>query len=276
MKIIYIHIGDKFPEYHKDSLKQTQKFYDGEIINIFGDKANEFLSRNENNKKFNKINFLNNNGLGNFWSVTLQRLFILEQIMLENDYNDIIHLENDNLIYVNPNEFIGSLQQEYVNCIAINPLTEKLSTASFIYIPNYKSIKRVNDMIINYLSLGENELKKINDYCMVNEMLLLKMVERLNSSFIKYLPALPKDINKLNLLFDPASYGQFLGGTPFHNPGFTDESHYIGQQINNWNISALFKESLPIVSENINGISRDFRLVNLHIHSKRLSDFTCY
>jgi len=72
------------------------------------------------------------------------------------------------------------------------------------------------------------------------------------------------------MLFDPGSYGQFLGGTNNgHGPGFTDSEHFIGDHINQGKIKKVeFVDGCPFVD----GI----KLFNLHVHSKNLELFANY
>ena len=275
MSLIYINIGNT-PDYLNTSFSQSTK-YASSVQLISGELSNNYLSRNENNKIFNQISFLNKYGLGNFWSVTLQRLFILEQYMLENNKFNIFHIENDVLIYENPEIFVDNFKKIYRDKLIINPLTNHLSTAAYIFIPSYKSIKRVNDKLIEYLSLGEQKLIELTGEEMINEMVLLKLIER-TTDFIDYLPAFPSDKVDYNFYyevfgyyFDPASWGQFLDGTPNHPPGFVDKRHYIGQEImkNGYKID-LIKGRPYIIDDKY---KMKYKLANLHIHSKNLHKF---
>lgn len=272
MNLIYIHIGNEFPNYYYDSIKQSQKFYFGDIYSIVGNQAEELLSRNENNKKFNQISFLNKYGLGNFWSVTFQRLFVLEQIILENDFTDIVHIENDIMIYENPLNFLEQFKEVSNNeKILINPLINNHSTAAYIFIPNYKAIKNVNDRMVELLSLGESKLQELTNTTMINEMVLLNLVSK-TTNYIDFLPSLPTDehFDKFGICFDPASYGQYLGGTPNgFAPGFTDLRHYVGEKIFKNEVKPIFENHKPYFVYN----DKEYKLANLHVHCKNLNKF---
>lgn len=274
MNFVYVHIGDKFPDYHYVSLKQTQKYFNGKVYDIFGKEANDLLSRNENNKEFEKVNFLNKYGLGNFWSVTFQRMFVIEQLMKENNLEDVIHIENDVLIYENPEKYLDFFEDKFkkLNLVAINTLTENHSTFANVYIPNYKSLEKLNGKLIELLSLGEEKLIELSGETMINEMVLLRMIYKLGFDLIKeevfvnYLPYLP---NELGIVWDSASYGQYLGGTPFHSPGFIDDRHFIGQYIKEKNVKIIWENQETFIDDSEN----KYKLANLHIHSKNLKAF---
>lgn len=274
MNLIYVHVGDNFPDYHYVSLTQTTKYFKGNIFDLYGKEANDLLSRNENNKEFTKVNFLNKYGMNNFWSVTFQRMFVIEQYMKENNLEDVIHIENDVLIYENPEKYLDFFENNFkkLNLVAINTLTENHSTFAYVYIPNYISLEKLNRKMIELLSLGEQKLIELSGEAMINEMILLRMIYKFGFDLIKeevfvnYLPYLP---NELGIVWDSASYGQYLGGTPFHSPGFIDDRHFIGQYIKEKNIKIIWENHEPFIVEGENR----YKLANLHIHSKNLKAF---
>jgi hypothetical protein len=89
---------------------------------------------------------------------------------------------------------------------------------------------------------------------------------------------LPMMCEEDGFVFDPGSYGQFLGGTNnFHDPGFIDSEHYIGSMLKDRLIYVGWDSSGPYVLDNSRPWtpknSKKFKLFNLHIHSKALEDF---
>jgi hypothetical protein len=103
---------------------------------------------------------------------------------------------------------------------------------------------------------------------MPNEMQLLAGIAKRKPELIKTLNILPS--NGVNFLFDPSSYGQYFGGTHAgHQPGFTQKSHIVGDQIINENINPIMIENKPLVLKD----GKTYSLVNLHIHSKKTKLF---
>ena len=99
-------------------------------------------------------------------------------------------------------------------------------------------------------------------------MQLLAGIAKRKPELIKTLDILPS--NEVNFLFDPSSYGQYFGGTHAgHQPGFTQKSHIIGEQIINENITPLMIEDKPYVLRD----EKNYPLINLHIHSKKTKLF---
>jgi hypothetical protein len=267
MTLIFVHIGNEFPNYHEYALRQAEKYFSGDILCITGNEANYYLENNENNKIFKKHSFLNKYGLGDFWSVTFQRLFVIEQIMKEKNIDNVYHIENDVLIYEKPEKFEQYLKEK----IYVNPLTLNHSTFAYTFFPNVELINLLNIKMLKYLLFGEQKLIEMTSETMINEMVLLKLVYNNSKVILDFFPSLPN--NKFNkIIFDPASWGQYIGGTPFHNAGFIDDNHFVGQELRKNKFKIVWKNKEPFVIEN----ETEYKLANLHIHSKQLQKFISY
>ena len=89
--------------------------------------------------------------------------------------------------------------------------------------------------------------------------------------FFKLLPSLPfgeqsQNFGQFNMLFDPASYGQFLGGTNNGHPqGYTEPAHFIGSQIISKQIEVVFDKKPFVIYE-----GKQVPLYNLHLHNKQV------
>jgi hypothetical protein len=85
------------------------------------------------------------------------------------------------------------------------------------------------------------------------------------------LPSLPfgeqsQNFDQFNMLFDPASYGQFLGGTNNGHPqGYTEPAHFIGREIISKQIDVVFDKKPFVVYE-----GKQIPLYNLHLHNKQI------
>ena len=100
----------------------------------------------------------------------------------------------------------------------------------------------------------------------IHEMRLLGYVD---NGLIKKLPVFPGDEDTFGYLFDPSSYGQFIDGTPNgHSPGFIDKQQYIGSKLDS-SCNILYKDKPYIYKEGV-----EYKIFNLHIHTKNLSKFT--
>jgi hypothetical protein len=116
---------------------------------------------------------------------------------------------------------------------------------------------------------------------MINEMSLLYIYSlHFNEKYLDFFPILPvgkysKNLEVFNSIFDPASYGQFVGGTPKAAggalPGFLDNNHFIGNEMikNRDKYAVIWDDDIPYLKY----VNTLYRINNLHIHSKLLEDF---
>ena len=114
---------------------------------------------------------------------------------------------------------------------------------------------------------------KFNQNKPLNEMKIMSIIDRDNKNLIKSLDILPYGDKKL--IFDPASYGQYLGGThkkpkTFFRDNFATQAHYVGAELISKRITVKFKKNIPVVTSDLGDVSK---LINLHIHSKKLKKF---
>ena len=104
-------------------------------------------------------------------------------------------------------------------------------------------------------------------------MKIMSIIDRDNKNLIQSLDILPYGGKKL--IFDPASYGQYLGGThkkpkTFFRDNFATQAHYVGAELISKRITVKFKKNIPVVTSDLGDVSK---LINLHIHSKKLKKF---
>ena len=90
-------------------------------------------------------NYTNNSSLNRtyrngFWFNTSLRMFYVHAYMKQNDINDLIHIENDIMIYEN----LDNLKNCFKNDKVYFPFDcDKRAILSFIYIPNYKLLETI-------------------------------------------------------------------------------------------------------------------------------------
>ena len=204
---------------------------------------------------------------GGFWALTSLRFFCIYEFMNKHDVKDVIHLENDVLIYYNCNKIIDNFEKQFIYL----PFdTFNRNIASIMYIPSCEIFKVVLD---NY-DFSKNDME---NFCNIKN----------NTGLIKVLPIFPKiktnnrevqfvseNFENFNCIFDAAAIGQYLGGIdPLNDPkntiGFVNETCIIKYN------------QFKFIWITINDIKRPFlkigdseiRIFNLHIHSKNLLKF---
>lgn len=227
----------------------------------------EFLSDYPSVNAFKLHNFLSEG----FWTYAAVRLFYIEALMDRLKLDNIIHLESDIVIYENPSIHYNAMRRLFNNKIAVNPLGEDHITLSYIYMDSKQAIERVNNHFIELIKKSQNEVNELTNNNGVNEMTIVNLIAKYYPDLIDFFPILPDSryIEDFNCVFDPASYGQYLGGTDNGHPkGYAGNHHYIGRKINNKELDIYKLDNHYYV----NGV----RISSLHIHNKKvIGDFTC-
>lgn len=214
----------------------------------------------------------------NFWNVTMKRIPIMAKFAKEKQLEDIIIFENDVLIYHDINNIIHWLSNQVEDCGLTRGTPNDVMTG-FAYFKNFNSLSRLSDFILTELNTYT-----VGDF--VNEMNLLSKFASIHGNSYN-IPTLPYQLNhKLSMepypyiimpfIFDPAAWGQYVGGTP-HNgktPGWAENAHYIGKEILNGRYNVVWINKKPYVKDLK---SETFTpLFNLHIHSKDLHKYVSY
>jgi hypothetical protein len=286
MNIILFNFG-KNHLYFQDCIDQILKYNNAKIHfigneDIFTKGANFInIDEFENEsliKEFKNISFYENDG-NPLWRTSMARFFYIESLIKKMNLTDIFHFDNDVMIYDNFNKILINKKSSDENIIT--PTNEFNLTCGMMYIKDNDAILKLNQKLFEKLKLGVNSI--YNNYpnrgssidpFMVNEMTILKIIQEENESLLSLFPILPTDINfnQYNICFDPASWGQHIGGTNCgHGPGWAGEHHYIGREILKNTYKALFQNGKPEVLDL--KLNKKYPIFNLHIHSKNLNTF---
>ena len=270
MKIILVSIGN-FQEYILDNIKNLLLFNNNDITVItnkeFFDKLNNYqvtlIDYNElSDNNFNINSQLDKNFRNGFWHFCSLRLFYVYSYIKQYNLENCIHLENDVISYVNFDEIKNKFKENKVYA------TFDCSTRvipGILYIPNYKSFEPIIDKYNFNMNDMEN-LAKFNE----SVILPLPIFPIINGGIVK--------CNKLffdfNMIFDAAAMGQYLGGIDPRNQsgdttGFVNETCII--KYNKYKFEWIKINDLFIPHIIIN--SNKYKICNLHIHSKNLSNF---
>ena len=187
------------------------------------------------------------------------RIFYLNDVINNLNLRQGVHFDSDVIIY-KPYEKIEQLFDQ--NKFNITPLNKEELIFGYAYIGNQVIF---NNIVNKFANVVTNEFGN-----MINEMKLLKNLHSKSGEFFNLLNILPNASEKY--VFDPASYGQYLGGTHEsisflqEKMGFGDH-HYIGKEIIIDNQLTIKFKNYPYVFKKEN---KKYEIVNLHIHSKEL------
>lgn len=286
LKAIYVHLSpDKFkfssdlklstftfsdlPEYAKYSFAQSERYLQQKPILL----TNENISESSH-EKINELYLLCKQHFPSFfndpfWLLTLIRLYAVYLYCEENSINKFLHLEYDNLIYSDLN--VLEVLPPSIYFTRVGPYC---SSAGFVFCNSLDHYKKFIERTKQLIMRGENFVKQFTPYDHLSEMIIIDLIYTHTKDLMDYLPILPEGVgsdnfNKLNVLFDGASYGQYLGGTNNgHSKGWTGRHHYIGAAIEDKKIDVIV-DNVPYVVYN----NMRIPIMNLHVHSKRLDLF---
>lgn len=187
-----------------------------------------------------------------FHLITMLRYPIVNSLMKKFDIDDILFIEGDNIIY----DDIGILDSFMIN--------DGLYCCGFCGIDSYSSGIFVcnNREILNNICTEALRLLYID--MNVTDMTILPLLQKLLGTIYTF-PELPNETDK-GILFDPATYGQYLGGdNHLHEDSFIDKNHLISQKLLLNNIFSIIRENNKYY---LSFDNKKYKFFNLHIHNK--------
>lgn len=203
-----------------------------------------------------------------FWYNTFIRVVLICVFQIKKQVNNLIHVEADNIILSRGFKEICDLFKSgefgYSNEGYFS------SAPSFIFLKDSNSSNNLLNMLISLLEHGEQALQPYTGWlsAWITDMAFLDIIYRSKKNY-KMLPCLPfgpfsENFQKLQYVFDPTSYGMYIGGSNnSHPPKFIDSNHYVGAALQAGLIEIKF-DKVPVILYN----EKEIPLFNLHIHNK--------
>lgn len=305
--IVYIHLGRHLPWHLADSIAQVRSFGSEASIFLVAEQralpnfraieefgvtavALEDLGVSEHWDRFRRTSRLDRKFREAFWTLTTERFFALERTMRALDLRNVIHIENDVMIYFDVGDMVACLAPLYPN-LAATFANDATCVPGLVYVAHPDSLVPLLEHINT--QVGRRRLRQWND------MLLLGGYRALRGSeFIDTLPIVPPEYSAalrtssgrvpktpadysnnfqtLRGVFDAAALGQYLGGTdPRNAPGATTVG-YVNQE-------CVFDPSRCRLTFERDEKGRRYPALsaggpfwpvfNLHVHSKLLARF---
>jgi len=300
IKILFCHLGPKrMPLYVFQAIAQARAFAPSSPVAVlapaidlhsfqdhFDDDVEmypiEEYYAGQRNQAFRAVNFLDYDPAHwqGFWSVTLQRFMIIEEWMRCEKRSEVLHIENDILIYTDPNKYSQQFKALATGKIAVTDGADWHSSGAYCYIDNADGVGIMNQHFIDFLSKGEKWCRdQQGPECIVSEMTMLSAIRKAHPSDMAVLPILPSgkgsdNFEQFNSLFDSMSWGQYVGGV-HQNPGvpWAYKGHWVGERVLAGELDVAwgrnsFGQRVPYVYDTHG--EKSWPLNNLHIHSKQL------
>lgn len=293
--VLFVHIGQKFPPYLQTAIDQVKRFNQDTKVYVAGNqrahkkgKLEQIIPVEiENLQMTNHHHFFSDAcKYSGFWKVTTERFFIIEEVMAKYNLHNVVHLESDNMLYVNLDELAPTLIN--YNGIAAVFDNDIRCIPGFIFFRNVDSLQKMNEFLARNIRAYENDmfglaLFKNSGYADVIEHLPLVPREfvdacelvSINGDTTAYPDNYSNQIENFGSIFDGAAIGQYLGGV---DPIFKmKQKNYINQSClfnpSQWNFFwEKDQEGRKVPFMEFCG--HTYRINNLHIHSKNLKKFT--
>lgn len=300
--IVFVHIGDVLPQYLKTSLTQTRAFNkDCPIILV----ANEIAFKNvdfsdlditqitcesliitSEHQKFRNRSKLNDRWRKGFWRYTSERFLYLHDLMTQFEMENVFHLENDVMLYVDLAVLLPVFKTKYKG-IAATFDHDRRCIPGFLYIKDPKIMLKLAKYFEEQTHLNDIDTlvqfrKEYGKDSIDNLPVIMEEYTKEHSlGSFKY-PAKDKrkycqNIEFFGSIFDAAAIGQYLGGKDPENgssgPGFINEACAFNPSLLSYEW-LLDDEGRKVPFAQY--AKKKFRINNLHIHSKKLSNFTSY
>ena len=269
MRYFLFHKGENLPEYIIDCIEQINT-QDKNADIYFCSNVYSKIPYKHNFVTFEELELPNFNYFKNdpnpLWYTSLLRIFAINAFAQKYG-DDFIHFDNDVMLYGD----FSIIKKYFDKKNYITPHKDTEFAFGFSYINNKNEFQQLTDNIYEMMKKGEDEVRRLTGD-QIHEMRLLGYC---NNGLIQSLPIHPKLGNINNIIFDPSSWGQYVGGTHNgHPPGFIDNEQIAGK---------IFLEDKPKVRFDkknnkmyVKYNDKHYQLFNLHIHSKKLKSFNCY
>lgn len=297
--IVFVHIGGEVPTYTDVAISQARLFNPNARIILVSntqalkrlqDLANqeniELYSYEELPKSINHQIYDTRCISSAFWRYTSERFLYLSDLMETHALENVFHLENDNMLYCNLETYLADFQTYYPG-IAATFDNEERCIPGFVWISGCKAMqslaayfaqKAETDLTDMYV-MGKYRLEQTSSFIdrlpiIMPDYATVYPLESLHHHKTNNSEAYFNQYEIFRAIFDAAAIGQFLGGIdPIHennSPGFINESCL-------FNPSFLEYQWIPDERGRLVPYAifqnRFYRIINLHVHSKRLADF---
>jgi len=292
--IVFIHIGGEPPEHARIAVQQARRWNpSAEIVflsSVIPDRgygaAEQWIAladipKSSVHLQFEKVTQLDAVWRNGFWKVTTERLFILEEWMRFKGVQECFHVENDNMLYADISELVPVLRATS-NGISATFQGQGRAQDRLLLCFSVLYCKDV-DALTNFLvflagnPINKDEMQRGGDYWSENQ------------EECSVMPSAPVGVKLVSedrrtwfenarfpCLFDSVTHGQYVCGVDPRNlfcpgPGYVNEDgdFKADQFLYGWKADAAGRR-YPVVTD-ANG--KEWKLANLHVHSKRLADF---
>ena len=306
--IIFVHLGSTLPAWLGTTLEQARRFNSCPIM-VLADAGAlartplplslsiariplQDLPLTERQREFRDVSPLDRTFRDGFWTFTSERFFVLESAMRTLGLREVIHLENDVMLYCDCVRLAPLLSELYPS-IAATFDNDTRCVPGFVYLKSSDAAGLLTSFFLDVF----RSLRRSGHNNGVNDMMVLGALSGCGPEAIESLPIVPPDYPRplrsvaghvaaepgrysrhfaaLGMIFDAAALGQYLGGidprnAPGSSVGFVNESCVFDPRL----LRPRFVHDpdgrrVPVVET----ASGQHAVANLHVHSKNPQAF---
>ena len=276
MKIVLVMLNN-LQEYIFDNIQHLKNHNNNDITVITDKKFNTIFENIDINlvniediipNYINIASKINTTYRGGFWILTSYRFVAIYAYMKQYNIVNILHLENDVLIYKN----VDTINFHNNNKLLLTMDSENRCIPGLMFIPNNEILKKCLDIFnpnLNDMQNFSNCYYNLSEY--IDTLPIFIETNETNDNITKLIT---KNFKHYNCIFDAAAMGQYLGGVdprniPGNTKGFVNETCIIDYSKYKFIWKDENNQKIPYII--INAI--EYSIVNLHIHCKDLKAF---
>ncbi len=220
----------------------------------------------------------------NFFQAALERFFVLYDAVTYLGLSDVVHMENDILVYEDLSVILNMLKDKYSH-VTVPRMNENDCMASLMYIPDAVSLKGFLEYVLDHVyEEGRNDMNLLAGYMSAEGLEPLPVTFKayvsdhgLENKKGEKAPAGREEdyyrySDEFGGIFDAAAIGQFVGGTDrkpggvADNRGFINQASYVDPSLLDIEWKKTDKGYVPFVRSR----DKEYRIFDLHIHCKEL------
>lgn len=309
MNAIIVHGGKTFSPYISDCIEQFFIFNKSSTLFFIVDDSFaeldalkqkypklEIILRKSLKKSFEHKFYLlanrsaHNRWRGGFWRYVVERFFLIQEFMQQTGEKNLLHFEYDNLIYAKINDYDEKFQKLSGDKKILLPADgDTRCIAGIMFIPNAGSLKEFCKFYNMHCTIRvKNDMLAFSDFIdsrpefcgtlpVVPQSYTACKSELVSQKGIKHtkLDRFSAGADDFQILFDAATYGQFVGGIDQRNVDGSakDTSGFINPDsaFNMNDFSIEWQTEANLKKPFLHFKDEAMPLFNLHIHSKKLN-----
>jgi hypothetical protein len=212
-------------------------------------------------KQFGATSTLDRQFRGGFWYYCSLRFFYIYEYMKKYNVSNVVHIENDVLVYEN----LDKLQHCFKDDKVYAPFdTYTRVIPSFLFIPHHAALKPIID---NY-DPTKSDMDNLAMFDDVEPLPIISITDRIHK-FNKNYPA-------FDAIFDAAALGQYVGGidkrnNPNDTRGYVNETCLL--QFDRYPFYWIKNRADGLWCPWIEIDGKMVKIINLHLHCKFLNQF---